>query len=61
MSTSNITSNDDEDKTDNEAAGGEDSKRGSDKDENDENLDEDEEFSYRVFFRKEEIKMAKEM
>ena len=61
MSVSNITSNEDEDKTDNEAGGGEDSKKGSDKDENEENLDEEEEFSYRVYFRKEEIKMAREM
>ena len=56
-----ITSNEDEDKTDKEGEHGEDSKKGSDKDEQEEGIDDEEEFSYRVYFRKEEIKMAKEM
>ena len=56
-----ITSNEGEDLTDNAGEQGEDSKRGSDKDENEEGIDDEEEFSYRVYFRKEEIKMAKEM
>ena len=62
MSNSALTSQEDqEDKGNQEGDGADDSKKGSDKDEGEDDDEEGYEYSFRVYYRKEEIRMANAM
>ena len=62
MSVSALTSQEEgEDKGKEEGDGADESKKGSDKDEAEDDDDEGDEYSYRVYYRKEEIRMAASM
>ena len=56
-----LTSQEEEEKANQEGDGADESKKGSDKDEAEDDDDEGDEYQYRLYYRKEEIRMASAM